>query len=752
MLNKLKRIVAGISAAGCLLAVVPSTLAFAEENTTATSIKYEAEDGVFTNTKDSYEIKEDDKASGGKYVNFVDNYKCQYTIKVDKAGYYSFHMFSNSENDRNQNSIVVNGTTYGNFSSPKGDFFESSIDSVKLNSGNNTVIIQRNDNDWGRFNLDYFTVSFDVDINEDYYSGVSAKPINPKATASTKRLLKFMKDSYGKYIISGQQSDAGYEGNDVKSIKEVTGEEPALIGLDFLDDSPSTIKQHDGQGSATVNRAIDVSNKGGIVSICWHWRMYDEYLKSGTDNGNPRWWGGFYSRNVDMSKFNLANAMNGKDPALYNKLVSDIDAIAVQLKKLQDADVPVLFRPLHEGGGDPRYNNPWFWWGSGGSEAYVKLWKLMYDRLTNVAGLNNLIWVWNGQVPSFYPGDEYVDIIGEDIYNGAGDFSPNTQKFLSANKYTSASKIVALTENGMLMDPDEVFNSNSKWSYFMSWTGQYSVNGKDNNTDDADVKSMWKKVYNHDKVLTLSELPNLKTYPLGEDEIPATDVKLNQSEATLSIGDELYLVATFAPQNATEIPVWTSSDKNVATVNESGTVTCLNVGETTITVKIANGKTATCKVTVNPVQVTDLKVDSSTGNSVTLTWTAVKDATDYEISVMDSNGKEIKKVTSKENTFEVKELQPNTEYKFRVRAHTVYNKNDLYGDFSSIAIGKTTNATNTPNKIDTNKPNNPTIPSINTSNGTNSVNDNSANTGSAALTTIGLALAAAIVIAAKKKK
>ena len=38
-----------------------------------------------------------------------------------------------------------------------------------------------------------------------------------------------------------------------------------------------------------------------------------------------------------MNKFKLEDAMNGKDPALYNKIVSDIDAIAVQLKKLEDA-------------------------------------------------------------------------------------------------------------------------------------------------------------------------------------------------------------------------------------------------------------------------------------------------------------------------------------------------------------------------------------------------------------------------------
>jgi len=39
----------------------------------------------------------------------------------------------------------------------------------------------------------------------------------------------------------------------------------------------------------------------------------------------------------------------------------------------------------------------------------------MYDRMVNVNGLNNMIWVWTTDVSSdalnWYPGDEYVDIL-----------------------------------------------------------------------------------------------------------------------------------------------------------------------------------------------------------------------------------------------------------------------------------------------------------------------------------------------------
>ena len=37
----------------------------------------------------------------------------------------------------------------------------------------------------------------------------------------------------------------------------------------------------------------------------------------------------------------------------------------------------------------------------------------MYEYFTYTKKLDNLIWVWNGQVKEYYPGDEYVDIIKE---------------------------------------------------------------------------------------------------------------------------------------------------------------------------------------------------------------------------------------------------------------------------------------------------------------------------------------------------
>ena len=79
---------------------------------------------------------------------------------------------------------------------------------------------------------------------------------------------------------------------------------------------------------------------------------------------------------------------------------------------------------------------------------------------------------------------------------------------------------------------------------------------------------------------------------------PST-VTLNKTSATLEIGDTLQLKAKLPSKAASNRITWTSSNKNVATVSDSGKVTAKAAGNATITVKTFNGKKASCKVNVN---------------------------------------------------------------------------------------------------------------------------------------------------------
>ena len=83
--------------------------------------------------------------------------------------------------------------------------------------------------------------------------------------------------------------------------------------------------------------------------------------------------------------------------------------------------------------------------------------------------------------------------------------------------------------------------------------------------------------------------------------IPVSQITLNKTETSISVGNSETLTATVAPENAANKALtWASSDEAVATVAPDGTVTAVKAGAATITATAADGsgKSATCTVTV----------------------------------------------------------------------------------------------------------------------------------------------------------
>ncbi len=79
--------------------------------------------------------------------------------------------------------------------------------------------------------------------------------------------------------------------------------------------------------------------------------------------------------------------------------------------------------------------------------------------------------------------------------------------------------------------------------------------------------------------------------------IPAERITLNQTSAVLTQGDTLQLTATVEPANASTALVWSSSDPEIASVDDKGLVTTKNAGNVVITVQ-AGDVLASCSITV----------------------------------------------------------------------------------------------------------------------------------------------------------
>ena len=91
-----------------------------------------------------------------------------------------------------------------------------------------------------------------------------------------------------------------------------------------------------------------------------------------------------------------------------------------------------------------------------------------------------------------------------------------------------------------------------------------------------------------------------------EEQISPESIALNKTSETLDLNGtkEIQLSVTITPNNANVNKgiTWTSSDTKVATVDNTGKVTAVGKGTTTITAKTENGKTATCEITVEETE------------------------------------------------------------------------------------------------------------------------------------------------------
>jgi mannan endo-1,4-beta-mannosidase len=280
------------------------------------------------------------------------------------------------------------------------------------------------------------------------------QPVNKNSSPEVRKVLKFLYQINGKYIISGEHNYNHQANQFSDSVKAITGKFPGLWGTDFIMNGTQD------PGQQVVDDAIAKSKEGYLVSLMWH---------EGRPTDNPPYdWKASVQGKLTAAQW---TELVTPGTALHKKWLADIDRIAGYLKQLRDAHVPVLWRPYHE------MNGVWFWWGDKrGENGIQKLWKMMYDRYTNYHHLNNLIWIWgaNGlrDIPKdeaydyklYYPGAAYVDILGADIYHFDYDQDDYQKLVTLAN-----GKIIALTETGELPKP-EILQAQPKWAWFMVWT------------------------------------------------------------------------------------------------------------------------------------------------------------------------------------------------------------------------------------------------------------------------------------------
>lgn len=436
--------------------------------------RYEAEEAILTGN--AVIEKTLGGYSGSGYVNQKEG-DLAFKVTVPGLGKYQVLFRYANDNQKKENDLWVNDVKLSSIVFDATYNWKSNSAKVVFREGANTLTIKKN---WGWTYYDYIEISPAV---ESIPFDISPNLVTVSPSKEAINLYNFLKDNFGKKVISGAMANYSTGIEEARWMYDNTDKWPALACFDLIN---YTTSWGAGDYTGMVDNVKNWWNNNGIVSIMWHWRdplkLTDEFYTEKTS--------------FDLSKISDVNSNE------YKALMEDIDKIALYLKQFKEANIPVLWRPLHEASGG------WFWWGAKGAVPCKTLWKLMFDRLVNHHKLNNLIWVWTSDASDtaadWYPGDAYVDVIGMDIYPGENQHGSQYVNFDRIKTLFEGRKILTLSECGAIPTVASMFEYGDIWSWVMPWNGDYTRNDKHNGVSFLNV------FLKSDKVITRDRMPDLK--------------------------------------------------------------------------------------------------------------------------------------------------------------------------------------------------------------------------------------------------
>lgn len=378
--------------------------------------------------------------------------------------------------------------------------------------------------------------AFSVTFSTPEASAVNADNIDKSlvtgdALPAAQKIYDYLLSTYGSKTLSSTIANVNWNLDEAEMVKAATGKYPAIATVDYLHFytlyADADRNPYKGGWKVAYDDISQLSGwwaDGGIVSACWHWNVPNkEAEKYGKDDYTCT--PGDGTMNASGTMTTVFSPKNIFVEGTWEQKIADEDLalIASLLKKLQEAGIPVIWRPLHEAAGNvPAGQSAWFWWGADGAETYVKLWRKMFDYF-KAEGLNNLIWVWTTQTgygydeskgilsdKDWYPGDEYVDIVGRDEYTKTADQS--VEEF-EAIRAAFPKKMVTLSECGSVAKLSEQTTKGAAWSWAMPW---YDYDA-DNNAKSLDNHqhantAWWKDAMSCESVISRDDLPSFTKF------------------------------------------------------------------------------------------------------------------------------------------------------------------------------------------------------------------------------------------------
>lgn len=343
------------------------------------------------------------------------------------------------------------------------------------------------------------------------------------ATTETKALYSNLWAIRSKGFMFGHHDDLMYgrkwyneEGR--SDTKDVCGDYPGVYSLDFSELSDD---RWEGNSETEIRRRciLEARERGMVITACAHW--------NNPLTGGDAW---------DTSNKNVATEIVTAGTNTNKTFTSWLDRLAEFVLNLKDSEgkqIPIIFRPFHE------HTQTWSWWGASCTteEEFIALWRFTIDYLKNTKNVHQLIYAISPQMDNEksendflfrWPGDDYVDFIGMDSYQGLKPtvFASNIKTL--CNLSSRLLKPCGVTETGV-----EGFTDSDYWtkqiltpatgrdlSFIVTWRNKF-VGGDDT---DNHYYSVWAghpsekdfiKFYRSPLTYFCNDLPDMYTMAKG---------------------------------------------------------------------------------------------------------------------------------------------------------------------------------------------------------------------------------------------
>lgn len=360
-----------------------------------------------------------------------------------------------------------------------------------------------------------FTLHFTTKAKAQPVANIPTAPVTA-TTEAAKQLYTFFYNNYGKKVVSSVMADVNWNHRIADKVHTLTGKYPAMNCFDFIHIYVPNQGSNGWIDYTDITPVKEWADAGGIVQLMWHFNVPVNETTTPGVNGSG------VTCTPSETTFKASNAL--KDGTWENKwFYQQMDKVISVILQLQEAGIAATWRPFHEAAGNAmarqqaNWTKAWFWWGYDGADTFKKLWQTMYTYFKQ-KGVENLIWIWttqnyNGnslqyaQDTTWYPGDDYVDMVARDLYGSTA--TQNAQEFEEIQS-TYPNKMVVLGECGYGNNSEQgrisdCWAQGALWGHFMVW-----YQGGQGSTDTMCSDDWWREAMQSDCVITREQLSSLK--------------------------------------------------------------------------------------------------------------------------------------------------------------------------------------------------------------------------------------------------